>query len=211
MWTCPTCGAVNNDQTSGCVACSATRCDTASDVVVAEVVPDSEQRQRWDAWAAQRRVEPQPISRLGEGGSGVPRRFSIGRMMLLVTFFALVFGIMQWLGANKYLFAAFTLLIAGVGAAQPLLFGGRNPRLASVIAGVIVSPVVFAGTMAVAVLAEGGRLANELGPMVAGAVIVGLIFGPFLGYFAGCLIASVFLNSEEEEDTDSVSDVGEAS
>lgn len=204
MWTCPECKAVNHDGTSTCVACSATRSSMASDVVVADVVPDTEMQRRWESWAAQHRLEPVPISRLGEGGAGVPRRFSIGRLLLLVTFFAVVFGLLQWLleithsrpETSKYIFTAIALLIAGVGVAQPLLFHGRNPRLASILAGMIVAPVVFTATVLVA---NWSRLnADRVIEFVLRVGTVSLLFGPLLGYLAGCLIAAVFLNVKDD-------------
>jgi len=140
--------------------------------------------------------------------AGVPRRFSIGRLMLLVTFFALFFGTLRWCGARWNDFVGFTLLTIGVGLAQPLLFSGKKPRAASVLAGTVLTPLIYVG-MAL-VLAQTGELSSqEIKDAVACAPVV-FLFGALYGYVSGCLIAAVFLNAKDDTENDA-EDGGEES
>lgn len=135
----------------------------------------------------------------GERIAGVPRRFSMARLLLLVTFFAILFATMQLLGASKYFFAAFTLLVIGVGLAQAVLFGGKNPRGASMLAGAILTPTMVTGTILVKEWAERGSVMDDDYVRAIWAGVMCLWFAPCIGYFVGCLIAAVFLNSNEEK------------
>src|SRR5262245_22810688 len=73
----------------------------------------------------------------------VPRRFDLTTMFVILLVFAVLFAAMRALDAHPAAVGVFGLFIGWVGAAQALLFRGKNPRLASVLAGVTFQ-IVFA-------------------------------------------------------------------
>jgi len=127
---------------------------------------------------------------------GVPRRFAIGTAMLITAMYSVLFAVMKSLGAHAIVMVIVALFFTVVGAAQMLLFGGRKPREASLIAGAVfwgAAPTVgfliarFSigsppGAQPFAIV--GGLLCGTLGSALLGVV---------LGYVAGCLTAGVFL------------------
>ena len=72
----------------------------------------------------------------------VPRRFSVGTMMILVTAFAVLLGVLKTAGVDPIIFAAIAFFIGGVGACQVLMFKGTDPRRASFYGGMIMSGVL---------------------------------------------------------------------
>ena len=134
---------------------------------------------------------------------GVPRRFSIGTMMILVTVFALLFGVLKTCGVHPIAFAAISIFIGGVAACQALLFQGKMPRLASFIGGIIMLGLIdVVGLLVVGFLSRDSlsplNTVIVLGPMAVQTVAIG---GP-LGYLAGCLIAAIFLVRIEPDDAE---------
>lgn len=121
---------------------------------------------------------------------GVPRRFGVGGMLVIVTMFALLYGGLQWSGAPPPVFLAVAVFFAGMALAQMLLRGGHFPRAASVKMGALLWPVeVFFW-----VLYEERNIPG--GPGVGLAVVMAAInvpIGAFLGYLGGCLVAGVVL------------------
>ena len=77
----------------------------------------------------------QPRKRKGQ--VGVPRRFSIGTLMILVTAFAVLFSLLKVLHAPPTVFAGISIFFAWIAACQVLLFKGKNPRLASIVGGLV--------------------------------------------------------------------------
>ena len=124
---------------------------------------------------------------------GVPRQFSVGGLMLLVTMCAILFAIMQTLGANRETFCIISLLFVGVAAGQVLLFGGQKPRKASLWVGACLFPVEI---IALCVYLEVTSLFSFESHRMA-AMLCWLIFsipaGAMLGYIAGTLSAGIFL------------------
>ena len=72
----------------------------------------------------------------------VPRRFGMGTIFVVTTLFAVLFGILTSVGAP----GEFVLILAGflaiIGFAQMLLFGGKRPRLASVLPGIVLTTLI---------------------------------------------------------------------
>jgi len=130
----------------------------------------------------------------------VPRRFSVGTMMILVTAFAMLLGILKTVGVPPLEFAAISLFIAGVGVCQVLLFKGMDPRKASFFGGMISFAVVAVLVALVAVFqAPSVEIAIEV---VFYGCLFAPIFGGPLGYAAGCLVAAIFLVRKEPDDAE---------
>ncbi|MGE0609569.1 MAG: hypothetical protein AB7O62_20935 [Pirellulales bacterium] len=120
---------------------------------------------------------------------GVPRRYGLDSILAAVTFFALWLGLLTFLGVRPVLITMFVLYVAGVGLSQALLFGGKNPRAASIISGPILAviiPTVFY------FLTRDPNEPTNLPDYEALAILV-VVVGPVLGYFVGTFVAGVFL------------------
>jgi hypothetical protein len=116
-----------------------------------------------------------------------PRRFDLATIFVVTLAFALLLGFMKAFSfppATSMAIAGFILL---VGIGQALLFGGKQPRTASLIVG--------AATYAIAMLAawmiSGPRLYDE------GTILIMMTYtivgGAILGYLAGVMVGGVFL------------------
>ena len=129
--------------------------------------------------------------------TGVPRRFSLGRLMLITAFYAVLFSLLSCLDAHPIVFAMVAVFFTGIGLGQVFLFKGKRPRKASIVAGSILSALMWSGMF---VVATWGELAN-FGPfdillwllVIAIITIFAAPVGGFFGYAAGCLIAGIFL------------------
>jgi len=128
----------------------------------------------------------------------VPRRFSVGTMMILVTAFAVLLGILKTVGVEPVVFATVAAFLGGVGVCQVLMFKGTDPRRASFFGGMIT-----AGVLTVIIAFVGGAMGGGAGFVVqyvfTGGVIAFILGGP-LGYAAGCLVAAIFLVRKEPDD-----------
>ena len=72
--------------------------------------------------------------RLDRPAIGVPRRFGVFILMLMVTMYAVLFSVLQTLRANPLVFVLLALLFTGIGIGQAVLFGGAirgRPRSGS--------------------------------------------------------------------------------
>jgi hypothetical protein len=135
--------------------------------------------------------------------AGVPRRFSIGTMMILVTAFAMLFGVLKTLNVHPIAFAVISLFIGGVAASQSLLFKGKMPRLASYVGGIIMYCLIASVTAVLAFFTDRGPVSilDVLGTLLAVSVW-GASFGGLLGYAVGCLVAAIFLVRKEPDDAE---------
>ncbi len=125
----------------------------------------------------------------------MPRRFGIATIMILTAVFAVLFGVLRMLDATPAVFVGITIFVAGVAACQALLFGGKNPRAASIIGGAVIFYLIMVVVC----------LTNEFGPRdftkqitfsFQGGMMLFMI-GGLLGYLAGGLLAAVFLVRKE--------------
>lgn len=119
--------------------------------------------------------------------AGVPRQFGIGTLLVIAAMYAVLFAVLRALRAPvpaTFLFGGFFTVI---GLGQMLLFGGRHPRRASIVTGAVTMPLLVLGTMALEAIR--GHAHGDMFCVFLGAAI----YGAFMGYLAGMLIASVFL------------------
>ncbi len=128
--------------------------------------------------------------------TGVPRRFGVGVMLVIMTMYAMLFAALKNTDAVFFVLAAVFVTI--IGLSQAILFKGHDPRKASVITGMALG-ILFPVLASVVVLISGiidGKAATALiaalFPLLFG-VLVGGGLGAIAGYLAGLLIAGVFL------------------
>ena len=129
----------------------------------------------------------------------VPRRFSVGTMMILVTACAVLLGVLKSAGVPPLVFATVAVFIGGVGACQVLMFKGTDPRRASFYGGMITF-----GVLAVVAAMAAGCLADweaAIACVFWGGILAFILGGP-LGYAAGCLVAAIFLVRKEPADAE---------
>lgn len=144
---------------------------------------------RWEGAAVRARRHP-TAERLGTPAVGVPRRFGVGGMVVIVTMFGLLYGGLQWLQAPPVVFLGAAVFFAGLALGQMLFKGGRSPRAASVITGAILWP---AEVLLLALWLNGEA---PRGPPLDAALVILVInvpVGALLGYLGGCLVAGVVL------------------
>ncbi|MGA2032763.1 MAG: Clp protease N-terminal domain-containing protein [Thermoguttaceae bacterium] len=119
---------------------------------------------------------------------GVPRRFSLAILMLMVTLFAVLFSIMRMLDVHPIAFIMIFVLVLAVGFGQALLFQGRYPRAASMwVGGILVPLEVLVAMIVVAKTSETADIKEFYCLLVCSAVL-----GPAVGYMAGCVTAGAF-------------------
>lgn len=123
---------------------------------------------------------------------GVPRRFSVGTLMLVAVICAVFFGILRALGTDPIVFVLVIAFFAIIGLAQAVLFRGKHPRRASVICGMTVAWLVTACGMVFQGVQGRLGLAEVVGALFCFG-IVATSAGALAGYLAGVVIAGVFL------------------
>ncbi|MFZ1934655.1 MAG: hypothetical protein WCB27_23075 [Thermoguttaceae bacterium] len=155
--------------------------------------------------------EPQPpVAERGPWGApfglkpsqpavGVPRRFGVGTMMILVTAFAMLLGVLKSAGVDPLIFAAVAAFIAGVGACQVLMFKGQDPRRASFYGGIITFSVLAVVVALVVGHLYGAKYAIRCAFLLG---VLTFVAGGPLGYGAGCLVAAIFLVRKEPDDAE---------
>jgi len=175
MWECPRCGTEVKDTLTLCWVCGTS--------------PDGKPFP-WGQTRQDNRLDKVRLPR--SVAAGVPRRFGIGKLMAITALFAVLFGLMKWLSFYPIVFAMVGVFVAGIGAAQALLFGGRKPRQASVIAGSLLSVTFCVAGFTVDCL-ESGFPRGEYLFLAFMGLLVFIVLGAGLGYLAGCLMAGLFL------------------
>ena len=137
---------------------------------------------------------PSWIADIDRPAVGVPRRFGVFLMMLMVTLYAVLFSVLRWLQASNLVFGLLAVLFTGIGIGQAVLFGGRYPRSASIWIGSILVPIevcvfimnkndflyvgAFSGMMAFVCLLL--------------AFLLSIPFGALFGYLFGTVTAGGF-------------------
>jgi len=125
---------------------------------------------------------------------GVPRRFGMAVLLLLVAMYAVLFSTMELLDAPPTVFIVIAVLFTGVGLGQMLLFEGKYPRAASVWVGACLFPVeVFAVLLCVALFPVTHSGAGDAVPWLVLLLVFSIPLGAGLGYLAGGLTAGAFL------------------
>jgi hypothetical protein len=133
---------------------------------------------------------PEPNPRKPQ--TGFPRRFGIGSLLVFTALFAMLFGGLRTFNAHPIAYVAIAGFIVVIGLGQVLLFGGRQPREASLLVG---GAVGLLWTVVLAVLAVVTGADHR--PDEALTLLVVGIFSPpqfaICGYLVGCVIGGVFL------------------
>jgi hypothetical protein len=126
--------------------------------------------------------------------AGVPRRFGVGILMLLMTLAAVLFSILRSAGANPEVFTVIASMVTAVAIGQVFLFRGRYPRAASIWVGSCFFPL-----QAIA-LCLWFYLDTKAGPPSPGGLIVlfmalisSVPIGAGFGYLCGGIVGGVFL------------------
>jgi hypothetical protein len=131
----------------------------------------------------------------GDPQVGVPRRFGVGSLLVVTAFFALLLGTMSTCGWPPPLLGSAAVFFVVIGVSQATLFKGKDPRRASILAGLAFGVVVLWGyTLCVLCYEASGPL--PFGAVLASlcvATLVGALLGGIAGYVAGGLLAGVFL------------------
>ncbi len=128
--------------------------------------------------------------------TGVPRRFGVGVMLVIMTMYAVLFAVLQQTPAGFFVTVALFFTI--VGLAQAILYKGRNPRKASIVtgAGLGLLLALIGDALALVLSVQGGAPFSEIASLVLWllfAALCGVVFGALFGYLAGGLTAGVFL------------------
>jgi hypothetical protein len=130
-------------------------------------------------------------------GVGVPRRFSIGTMMIFTAMFAVLFSVLKTLDVSPVVFVFISVFFAGVAACQAILFKGKNPRTASIVGG----SVLFYLMMVVIYFSSFTSRTFPKNEFISlSRTFLLLLAGAWAGYIAGILIAAVFLVRKEPDD-----------
>jgi hypothetical protein len=122
---------------------------------------------------------------------GVPRRFGLGILFMMTTMYALLFAVLQLLGAPVEVFLVIVVFFTGVGFGQTILYGGQYPRAASIWTGAVLLPLEILALM----LVPGARK-GSLEEMVS-LLVISPLLGAGLGYLAGGLAAGAFVLLKE--------------
>ncbi len=131
------------------------------------------------------------IAEIDRPAIGVPRRFGVFLMMLMVTLYAILFSFLRTLHASNTIFALLAVLFTGIGIGQAVLFGGRYPRAASIWIGAVMAPIEI--IIYCCLENHFGQLSGS--EFVAAAivlVIAGIPLGAIFGYLFGTLTAGGF-------------------
>lgn len=120
-----------------------------------------------------------------------PRRFDLATIFVVTFAYSLLFGAMKALSFPTMVSVSIAGFISIVGIGQALLFGGRQPRTASLVVGAL----VYAVSMAAAWLISGPRIYSA--GMILLASSYSIVGGAILGYLAGTFVGGVFLIADK--------------
>ena len=132
-----------------------------------------------------RLADSESLRAMLEAVDRVPARvqFGIGVLLVIMTMYAVLFGVLQAFRASPLDFVVITLFLTTVALGQKFLFKGRQPRKASIIVGAC----FFVGLYIVLKVVFGLSARNPYGPLD------GAFLGAIAGYLAGLPISGVFL------------------
>lgn len=120
---------------------------------------------------------------------GAPRRFGIGTILIVMGAASLLLAFLIAWGAHPVVVlhvVGFTTLI---GFAQVFLFEGKDPRKASLVAGLVICPVYWIG-LGLYITVIGVQGEEEI---ILIFFLASFVFGPLLGYLAGGVVGGIFL------------------
>jgi hypothetical protein len=181
VWSCPKCESQNHDSLAMCWRC--------------RTEPDGTEHPRFFSKILHIFDFSRPAS--------VTSRFSLGTLMILVTFFVVLCAILTSLNVHPILFICVLLFFIVIGISQALVFNSQGPRYSSIITGIFLGPVVliistFIYMLFFYYLGDSNDFENYNVISLLCGVIVFVLFGGPAGYVAGCLIAGIFLVRKEK-------------
>lgn len=132
-------------------------------------------------------TEPAAAEPVGDRLYSVPRRFDLATLFVVSLAYALLFGLMRALHFPTIVFLVSALYVTFVGLAQAVLFRGKKPREASIIA----SGVYWVVAMWIGFANSGPNGFNLLGAFVIS--LCWATVGSAFGYLFGVVIAGIFL------------------
>src|SRR5690606_7115579 len=88
---------------------------------------------------------------------GVPRRFGIGTILIVLAAASLLLAVLMAMGAHPLVVLCLIGFLVILAAGQALLFGGKDPRRASAVTGAAVGFIVPGIVMLVGVIQTGIR------------------------------------------------------
>ncbi|NUQ61144.1 MAG: hypothetical protein HUU20_01565 [Pirellulales bacterium] len=124
--------------------------------------------------------------------ASIPRQFGIGTLLVIMAMYGVLFGIMRALSFPPVGFALTSLFFTVTGVAQLLLYKGKQPIRASVVAGACFG----SGLSLVHWIVFGSPLSNMRFPCPVDPV-EGAFAGAILGFVCGVLISGAFLVLEK--------------
>ena len=133
---------------------------------------------------------------------GMPRKFSMAVLMMMVTLFAVMFSILRWLDASPVYYGIFGVLVFGVTLGQMILFGGKYPRAASIWSGAVLLPLEIGAISLFANLINVYQNVFERLVLTLFFMLFTVPVGALFGYLAGGLTAGVVLLLEWKKDQD---------
>ena len=133
----------------------------------------------------------EPLECPASDAASVPRRFGVGVLMILMTAFSVLFAAMRSFDARPEIFFIVSMLFLGVTLGQILLFQGKKPRQASLLAGGVVFPLEI---LALCLYYEPSNPSG--GDFIPQMLCCSAVAALPLGYLAGCVMAGVFFVQE---------------
>jgi Clp amino terminal domain, pathogenicity island component len=133
---------------------------------------------------------------------GVPRKFSMAVLMMMVTLFAVMFSILRWFGALPVFYGVFGLLVFGVTMGQMVLFGGKYPRAASIWSGAVLLPLEIGAINLFSNLISVYYNIAERVFITCFYMLLTVPVGALFGYLAGGVTAGVVLLLEWKKEQD---------
>lgn len=128
----------------------------------------------------------------------MPRRFGVGALLAVTVLYALTFSLAtsmsREIGDPRLLPIAVSVLfvwLTTVAVSQAMFFGGRRPRLASLLAGAGLFLLCVEPVIAWVLYRDAPRPWNTRAALISVAAAPGV--GAVLGYLAGGAVAGVFL------------------
>jgi putative addiction module component (TIGR02574 family) len=121
----------------------------------------------------------------------VPRRFDLATIFVVTFAYSILFGLMKAISFPPTASAVVAGFIFIVAIAQALLFGGKQPRAASIISGALIYTLIMAGSWIVfrPPFYSAWQLLISASFTIAG--------GAMLGYLAGVVVGGVFLVADK--------------
>jgi hypothetical protein len=120
-----------------------------------------------------------------------PRRFDLATIFVVTFAYSLLFGVMKALSFPPMASITIAGFISLVGAGQAFLFGGQQPRTASLVVGA----VIYSIGMIAAWLVNGPRTYPT--PVILIGASYSVIGGAILGYLSGTFVGGVFLIADK--------------